>query len=345
LIVKKLPKGLDGNDIAKKIGGNSSYDNHKLKLAFYSPGGKEPVAVIKIKPMGNIMTTTKIEYSHEDSIVDNNEIKKVEWMNNKEYFDEEGVHTVKLRVMDKHFRWSEWESVDIFVSEAKGIKKLAAGGNHLFVIHRNGTIDAYGDNEFGQLGNCTNQENQKMEEVVQIKHVDDIAVGDFHTLFLKSDRKVFATGNNESGQLGIGSKNNSKIPKLCWGIENIIQVSCGNGFSAAVTSDGFVYTWGQNEAMCLGHGKNHFVVRPVRVDGVENVKEISLGSNYILALSYDGVVKARGMNDHGELGLGFKSKSSEPLVTNFKDIKSVCAGKGFSYGITSGNRVLAVGNN
>ncbi|MBN2795368.1 MAG: hypothetical protein JXR88_08195 [Clostridia bacterium] len=346
LVVKKLPRGIDPNEIVKKIGGQSKYSDGFLKLSFFTLSNSvEPTAVIRIKPMANITTKTQIEYSHEESITDNNEILKVEWENNEEYFEEEGVHVIKLRVMDKHFRWSEWEQLEIFVSEAKGVKGLAGSSGHIMVIHNNGFVDAYGDNSFGQLGNCTNQNNVKLEPLVQLKLVEEIAIGDYHTLFMKSDGRVFASGKNDFGQLGIGNRNNSKIPKLTWGIDNIKHVACGNGFSAAVTTDGFVYTWGQNEYGCLGHTNSHFADRPVKLNDIENIQSISLGKNYMMALNYDGTVKGWGTNDNGELGLGFKSKNNEPTITLLKGIKQLACGNGFTFALTNNGKVLGVGNN
>lgn len=346
LVVNKLPRGAKPDEIAKTVGGKSKYTDGKLKLSFFTLGsGVEPVAVLRIKPMSNLTTTTKIEYSCAESIVEGGSILKVEWENNEEYFDEEGVHTVRLKVMDKHFRWSEWESLDIFVNESKGVKSISADGGHLMVLHNNGKVDAYGDNSFGQLGNCTNKNNVKIEELVQLGRVDAVSSGDNHTIFLKSDRRVFASGKNDFGQLGVGNRNNSKIPKLTWGIENIIQIAGGNSFSAAVTVEGHVYTWGQNEAQCLGYGESHFVDRPARVEGIENVKSISLGQNYALALCYDGNVISWGENNSGELGLGFKSKQNEPSITMLKDIKQVEAGRGFTLAVTNKDRVMAVGIN
>lgn len=346
LVVKKLPRGANPAEIVKKIGGQSKYTDGKLKLSFFTlSNSPDPVAVIKIKPMANISTKTKIEYSHEDSIVDSGEILKFEWENNEDFFDEEGVQTVKLRVMDKHFRWSEWESLDIFVTEEKGVKALQGSSEHLFVIHNNGNVEAYGENAFGQLGNCTNQPNAKLEFLVQMKQVEDIATGDYHTLFLKSDARVFASGKNDFGQLGIGNRNNSKIPKLTWGIENIVYVSAGYGFSAAVSSEGHVYTWGQNEVQCLGYNHSHFMDRPSRVENLVNIKSISLGKNFALALSYDGTVTSWGVNDNAELALGFKSKHNEPSVTTLKGIAQVIAGAGFGFAVTQNGKVMSFGLN
>jgi alpha-tubulin suppressor-like RCC1 family protein len=213
------------------------------------------------------------------------------------------------------------------------------------LLHNNGRVEAYGENAFGQIGNCTNQNNNKIEELVQVERVDNIAVGDNHTLFLKTDRRVFTTGKNDFGQLGIGNRNNSKIPKLTWGIENIVQISAGNSFSGAVTSDGFVYTWGQNESGCLGHSKSHFVDRPDRIEVLDNVKAIALGFNYVLALGYDGTVKGWGENNYGQLGVGFKSKHNEIAQTLYKDVKQVACGRNFSVAVLNNGRVMGVGMN
>ncbi len=346
LLVKKMPKGVNGNEIASTIGGNSVFNNNQLKLSFFTRGtGKEPVAVITIKPLGNVTTTTKIEYAAEASIVDENNILEVEWENNEEYFDTEGVHKVKLRVMDKHFKWSEWESVDIFVAEEKGVKSIAGAGAHLMIIHNNGKVFAHGENGFGQLGNCTNINNPQIDEIVQIDKVVDVALGDNHTLFIKADKKVYATGKNDFGQLGTGNRTNSKIPKLTWGVENVIQASAGHGFSAVVTVDGMVFTWGQNENHCLGHNDVHFVDRPSRVVDVENIQAISLGYDFVLALGYDGNVTAWGNNNHGQLGLGYKSKIDDPSTSVLKDIKMVASGRNFSLALTNQGRVMGCGLN
>lgn len=346
LVVKKIPKKVNPREVVKQIGGNSVFKNNQLKLSFFTKGnGIEPVAKIKIQPMNNITTTTLLEYSHEESTAEDNNILNVEWENAEEFFDTEGVHTVKLRIMDKHYRWSEWTSIDIFVAEIKGTKSIHAGGGHLMMLQNNGDVYAYGENNFGQLGNCTNDGNTTFQKIVQIDKIDDLSVGDNHTSFLKSDKKVFATGKNDFGQLGIGSRVHTKIPKLTWGIENIVQVSCGHGFSAAVNVEGHVYSYGGNENRCLGYNDVHYVDRPSKISELQNIKSVALGYDHGLALGFDGNVSAWGNNNHGQLGLGYKSKTIEPCTTQFKDIKMLAAGKNFTLALTNQGRVLGCGLN
>ena len=346
LVIKKMPKGADPQSIVSKVGGDSKYSDNVLKLSFYASSmGPEPQAVIDISPLKNLTTTSKIEYSHNNSTAENNEIIKVEWKNNQEYFDEDGVQNIKLRIMDKHFRWSEWATKEIFISEEKGVKSIHGFGGHIMIVHKNGHVHAYGENDFGQLGNCTNQNNVKVEKLVQIDKVETISTGKEHTLFLKTDKTVYGTGRNNFGQLGIGSRLDSKIPKLTWGIDNIISIAAGDSFSAAVTVEGDLFTWGRNEDQCLAQGEEHFLDRPMRVKGVSNVTSVALGNNFALALHHDGTVTAWGDNDSGELALGFKNKHNEPTVTLLKDVDQLIAGTNYAYAITKQKKVMAFGSN
>lgn len=346
LIVKKVPKGVNPKDIAKQIGGSSVFKDNKLKLSFFTrPSGTEPIAEITVKPVGNVTTTTRMEFSSEKSTVEENTILKEEWVNNEEYFDTDGVQVVKLRVMDKNFKWSEWTSIEIFVSEEKGVKSISGSGMHMMMLMNNGTVFAYGENSFGQLGNCTNQNNTQLEEIVQIDKVLDVAMGDNHTLFLKADKRVFGTGNNDFGQLGSGNRTASKIPKLTWGIENIVDISAGVGFSAAVTMDGRVYTWGRNENNCLGQGESHYIDRPSRMENLDNIQSIACGYDFAMALGYDGNVYSWGNNNHGQLALGYKSKFDDVSTSILKDIKQVAAGRNFSLALTNQGRVMGCGLN
>jgi len=213
------------------------------------------------------------------------------------------------------------------------------------MVQNNGDVFAYGENGFGQFGNCTNDNNAVLQKIAQLDKVEDIAVGSNHTSILKADKKVFATGKNDFGQLGVGSRVNSKIPKLTWGIDNIIEIACGHNCSAAVTVDGHVYTYGENENMCLGYNDVHFVDRPTRINDLENIKSVSLGYDFGLAIGYDGNVSVWGNNDKGQLGIGYKSKATEVSLTQYKDAKMISAGKNFSMVLGNSGRLYGCGVN
>ncbi len=346
LLVKKIPRGVVPQEVVKKIGGKSTYRNKQLRLAFYTSDiAVAPEAIITISPINNVTTTTKMDYSHEKSKVIEGIIVKAEWENNQEFFDAEGLHKVKLRVMDKNLKWSEWETEEILVREEKGLSQLIGAGGHIFVLSKNGDLSVYGENTYGQLGNKSTTDSQSIEKNIHISKIDTLAASETHTLFLKADKKVYSVGNNSHGQLGIGDRKEYVETQLVWGMDNIIKVGCGNEFSVALTSSGDVYTWGHNENQSLGIGKKHFMDRPIKVDAVSNIKDISVGYDYVLALSHDGTVKSWGGNKYGQLGLGYKSKSNEPTLSLLKGIKAIAAGKNSSFAVTSNDRILGFGLN
>src|SRR5437899_12265501 len=68
-----------------------------------------------------------------------------------------------------------------------------------------GTVSAWGDNSFGELGNGTNTASNTPMQVSGLSGVTAIAGGELHSLALKSDGTVRAWGQNTSGQSGNGT--------------------------------------------------------------------------------------------------------------------------------------------
>ncbi|MGD9732695.1 MAG: hypothetical protein AB7U45_10985 [Desulfamplus sp.] len=85
-----------------------------------------------------------------------------------------------------------------------GIANIAAGYDSTIVLKTDGTIWAWGDNRFGQLGNGTYKNSSIPIQVSDLKNVSAIAAGILYTVALKTDGTVWAWGDNSDGQLGDG---------------------------------------------------------------------------------------------------------------------------------------------
>lgn len=101
-------------------------------------------------------------------------------------------------------------------AKVKGLSNvvgIAAGGAHGIARQSDGSVWAWGKNQYGQLGNGTNMISLVPVQV-QLSGVNAVAGGRNNTLAMQSDKKVYAWGDNSAGQLGSGDKLNSKLPVL-----------------------------------------------------------------------------------------------------------------------------------
>ena len=206
-----------------------------------------------------------------------------------------------------------------------GIVAITAGAAYASVLKSDGTVWAWGDNDFGQLGNGdAGTDNNTPVSVsvpggdVSLTGVAAIATGVHHSLAVKADGSVWTWGQNSSGQLGNNDSGTDRdTPVQVLGVEgvdvlsDIGSVAGGGTHSAAVKSDGTaMYTWGGNLYGQLGNGNTGTdSPLPVQVVGeggsgtLGGVGTVAAGSYHTLALKTDGTILwAWGLNDEGQLG-------------------------------------------
>ena len=100
----------------------------------------------------------------------------------------------------------------------KKIVAIAAGGFHSLALASDGSLFAWGDNEYGQLGANSSAFSVNspvlvdQSGVLKGKRIVAISAGDLHSLALSCDGSVFAWGLNEDGQLADGSNSDSFVP-------------------------------------------------------------------------------------------------------------------------------------
>lgn len=347
-LVVKNAKHLDTDDIVKKVGGTSYYNGGKLYLSFLSLSKislVDVVAKFSVIPPDDIYTTTTVEYDTSACVAEDDDIVEYKWEGNESRFDEAGMQLVRLKIKDKNGNWSDWYEKEIKVREREGLKQIVSSYDSTYVVHNSGKVDIYGNNEYGQLGTSNVEAQNQRVFGVNFSNVDSMSAGEYHVLIKAYDGKVLSLGKNTSGQLGLANKIDSKIPKEIWGLDSIKMVSAGRNFSGALTTSGHVYTWGDNEFGQLPYEQNRSREIPKMVKDLENIKQISFGYNHALALTYDGIVIAWGGNDLGQLGVGFKGRTLEPTITEFKNAKYISAGKFVSYVVNDNGRLFVAGIN
>jgi alpha-tubulin suppressor-like RCC1 family protein len=194
------------------------------------------------------------------------------------------------------------------ISNLTAINSVSAGGNHSIAVKSDGTVWAWGFNEYGQLGLGYTNRVEVTPKQTLLSDVKRVAAGVSFTVALKNDGTVWTFGRNLSGQLGNGSTYQSATPVKVdlSGVEDI-AVTAEGSHTLALKKDGTVWGWGGNSSGQLGAGVTK-QLRPIQVANLTQVSSIAAGSAYSMAMKQDGTVWVLGNNASGQLGLGHTNK-------------------------------------
>ena len=252
------------------------------------------------------------------------------------------------------------------ILSGKTVVAVAAGYHHSLVLCSDGTVAAWGRNNYGQLGNNSTTESTvpvlvSQAGVLSGKTVVAVAAGYYHSLALCSDGAVAAWGYNSSGQLGNNSTTGSTVPVLVsrTGVlsgKTVVAVKAGYHHSLALCSDGTLAAWGANYYGQLGNNSATDSTVPIFVSptGIlvgKTVVAVSAGLIHSLALCSDGTVAAWGENYYGQLGNNSTTNStvpvlvSQPGVLSGKTVVAITAGSSHSLALCSDGTVAAWGAN
>ncbi len=83
--------------------------------------------------------------------------------------------------------------------------QIAAGWNHSIAIKTDGSLWAWGDNNYGQLGDGTNTNQNQPTLIDAATNWQSITAGEGHSMAIKTDGTLWAWGRNYLGQLGDGA--------------------------------------------------------------------------------------------------------------------------------------------
>lgn len=236
--------------------------------------------------------------------------------------------------------------LSIIISNGSFAQQVSAGGRHSLAICADSTVEAWGYNGYGQLGNGNTDEQPSGTHVTGLSGVVQVAGGLFHSLFVKSDGTVWACGRNTLGPLGDGTNDNKTVPVQINGLAGIVQAAGGGEHSLFLRSDGTVWACGNNSSGQLGDGTSASKSIPVLVSELSNVVQVAAGAEFSLFLKNDGTVWACGHNGYGQFGNGNNKSSNVPvMVGGVSDIVQLSAGEWHSLFVKNDGTVFSSGRN
>ncbi len=226
---------------------------------------------------------------------------------------------------------------------------LATGSGHSCALSGAGTVQCWGSNITGQLGDGTTTDRKAPRTVVGITTATQVSSnGGVHTCAVLVDGTVQCWGKNDYGQLGIGGNSfgYSTRPTGVPGITSAVSVSAGRYHTCAVLASGAVQCWGHNNNGQLGDGTTVSSTLPVTVSGIGNAREVSAGHVHTCAVLTTGGIQCWGNNAAGQLGNNTKAGSSVPVsVSGMSDAKQVAVGSAFTCAVRNDGSVQCWGDN
>jgi len=91
-----------------------------------------------------------------------------------------------------------------------GVIAVSTGALHTMAIRFDGSLWAWGSNEYGQLGDGTNMDRSSPVRVLD--NIAKVSAGSTHTIALRTDGSLWIWGSNDEGQLGTGTFVSSNRP-------------------------------------------------------------------------------------------------------------------------------------
>ena len=223
--------------------------------------------------------------------------------------------------------------------------QVAVKWSFIMALDKNGTVYAWGYNDYGQLGNgtsdfsYTNQPTpvQYPGKTGQPLQAKQISAGSWSALAIDTTDTVWAWGWNDRGQLGNGSTADRQYSPVRvqdpTGTNQGFQASqicTGTNHTLAIDKEGTAWAWGDNGNGRLGNGTVKNARTPTQINGFlqQNnadagfkAARISAGSQHSLAIGQDGNAYSWGDNQYGQLGTGNDmAQSSNPTPVPFNSL-------------------------
>ena len=228
--------------------------------------------------------------------------------------------------------------------------QISAGGTHTTAIRANGTAWAWGQNNYGQLGdNSTTNRSSPVSVVGGFTDWIQISAGDNHSLAIRANGTAWGWGENNVGQLGDNSTTYRSSPvSVVGGFTDWIQISAGQEHSLAIRANGTAWGWGSSRFGRLGDNTTVSKRSPVAVvGGFTDWVQISAGTYHSLAIRANGTAWAWGRNGSGQLGDDSTADRTSPVsvVGGFTDWIQISAGDNHSVAIRANGSAWGWGEN
>ena len=182
------------------------------------------------------------------------------------------------------------------------VASVSAGADFTVALKTDGTLWAWGGNDYGQLGNGSTTPSDL--PICVLDQVTAVSAGDYHVAALRADGSLWTWGDNLYGQLGDGTLESRSAPAKV--LDQAAAVSAGAGSTAALLGDQTLWLWGSNIDGQLGNGGQgnttdqtgaQLQTLPLSLSTTGPVTAVSAGTSHTAVILADGSLWTWGRND------------------------------------------------
>lgn len=191
-----------------------------------------------------------------------------------------------------------------------GFLKVYAYADFSMAIRADGTVWAWGDNTWGQLGDGTTTNRNSAVQIASLTGARELTLGHRSAFAIKADGTVWAWGDNAGGNLGDGTWTAQHSPIAIPALDGARKIAAGEYHCVAVMANGAVMSWGNNTVGQIGRGGGWQT--PGAVVSSAGAREVWAGWQSSMAILSTGAVQTWGNNAQGQLGDGTTTDQAAP---------------------------------
>lgn len=220
---------------------------------------------------------------------------------------------------------------------------ISAGSNHTLAIRTNGTLWAWGRNNFGELGDGTTTLRSSPVQIGS-ETWSHIAAGSALSFGIRTNGTLWGWGDRNWVFGTVNDRRRSSPEQIGTDTDwSFVVASFGilGGHAMMLKSNGTIWGLGRNSKGQLGvPGASNYRSSPIQVGSDTDWSFVAVGSGHTMAIKTNGTLWAWGYNNYGQLGVGDLLDRSSPVqVGTDTDWASVAAGTGDTTSFTSGTTI------
>lgn len=217
--------------------------------------------------------------------------------------------------------WGEGSNEPVLVEETSDLEivDLSAGREFFCVLLRDQTVQCWGSNARGQLGQEMSVAGSETPvTIASATQAIELTSAGSHSCIRRTDNSVHCWGSDSRGQIGDGSAGDGTTHRIgdATGIEGAVAIAAGGLHALALDASGRLWGWGEAYRGQLGHPPTtlELVSEPLVVGLPDRPVVIGAGVQHSCWFYQSGELRCMGANENGQLGDGTATDRWMPVA-------------------------------